>query len=1037
MKISEKISRFFAKRSVRAGLVFSLVAAISGTVTYFMMPNFISGDATYTPNDSDDGDLPDEMSSVDHFASKLIETTGVEGKLDLSVVFPDKDEDENTNNVIKIDDADLRIAIPSTSNIGFDFAGTINYNDWNETSMDKATMHVNLADKNAYIDMWGAKIAYLDTEYKSLIGELIAIFSDSVVKVPDSVYDLLDKLGGDSSSGDSGSGLGSLTDTTIEWDLVTEGDTQNEYQLDIDLEGTIITLHLFSDKDYNLTRVYAKDIKYEGITINVDFVTEINENALGSIRALTPTDKENYTSLMGLKGVIRKVGSTIAKERFNLDMDLKINHSSESVDENINVALDGSFDIDGKEYIADLALSNGSDDSYSQNLGIAYLTNNDDSNAYLNYNDITKASMNLLTLEAMLERMQNDGNSQDMSYLAKLFDFVFDSEVVKAIQKGRYEIIADEVEKIEVSANKIIAKVKLDKVGLGSNSLVTLTFDGTSGAPIANVSISGVKAKDFSLEGNIDVITYRQDSFSAKGYYKMEHLPDIYDQISDLVNEKQASLSLNGSILNQDNLGVSLIGGASFDANVKEGTGSIKLEQLSSNYTKNHIFTLDVNEQKALFNYNDYDKKDEYAGLNGFISISNINDLVEFIQDLSGEDSFNKRFGGIFSSLQEDSANTIINDVLDGKYASLISSKILNKCDISTSGIDMVINGELFALDSDIEIVIAFKDTQKVEEGKTDEIIRNIESVTLKDFAISDMKINLTLTLNKYDAKLSSLDESLDYIDFSSVTNLAECALNTASRLDTYHLKGDMSVILWTADIISLDIDLYISLEEEGMKIYGVLDNIPLIPAVNNDTWLFGDHGEDASFYRSVSFYYDEENIYLHGVNPFGIFEAEDDEGIKTSYDLTEMQDYKYDTSYFEKTDNIINFMLKDVVNLQSRLLNKIDMNGLSLPESKKALATEKLLNTFAYDADELKWNLSLDLGGLLENDFLKTLDLTFGANSSNYLTSLELALTVFAGVKIQLLGDFSLENVGKDTFPTESFNAYVNEHINDEVSAK
>ncbi len=1048
MKATEKISKFFEKKSVRSGLIFTLIAGISGTITYFAFPNFIQGDAEDSPiiDNSEDNDGPSE-SSVDKFASKLIETTGIEGQLDLSVSFPDKDGDDSTMNTITLNDANLKFAMPSTSNIGLDIEGTINYNDWNTENLEKATTHINYVDGNAYIDFWGGKIAYLDTEYKSLIGELISIFSDSVIKIPDSVYDFLDKMMGDdssddsSSSGDSTSGMSDLAGTKMDWTLVNDGENSKEYKLDVELSGTIISLNLFSDGDYNLTRVVAKDLKFGDVTINLDLDASVSEDALGSIRSSIPTDYQNYTSLLGLKGIIRKVGNAVTKERFGLDMSLNLTHSESDFSEDMLVTLGGNFDIGSGNYLANLDLSNAADNSYSQKLNVAYLNENDQNNAYVNYNNVTKLSTNLVTLEALLGKMKNDGNSQDMSYLAKIFDFVFDSELVKAVQNGRYELIADEVEKIEISSNKVVLKVKLDKVGFGDDSQITITFDGTKNAPISEITLSGIKAKNFSLEGSIKVNPFSSISFDSTGYYKVEHLPDMFDQVSDLVNSKQAKLKVEGSLLDENNYGLSFNGGTSFDANLKSGTGSIVLSQITSEYTKNHLFTMDVDEKQAIFNYNDNDKKEEYAGLNGSISISNITDLVGLIKSLTGEESFKNRFGGIFSSLESGATTTIINDVINGKYANLLSAKILNSCAISSSEANISINGELFGLENDINIVIAFADTVKPvtdEEGNvTNDVVRNIKSVSLKDFLLSGKTINLTVSLEEFDNKLASLDKDVAYTDFSSVTTLAEYFLNTATELNTYHLTSSLSVVLWTADIITIDADLYISIEESATKVYGTLSNIPLIPAVNNDTWLFGDHGEDASYYRDVEFYLDGENVYVHGVNPFGTFEAEGENGDIETYDFTEIQDYKYETSYFNKTDNIIHFLLKDVINMQDRLLNKVNTNGISLPTNKSALATEKLFKDFTFDNENKQWDLSLDLGGLLGNDFLKGLDLTITGTPEKYLNDISLSLTIFAGVKIEINANATLENIGKNDFPADKFSSYISAHENDALTSK
>ena len=133
--------------------------------------------------------------------------------------------------------------------------------------------------------------------------------------------------------------------------------------------------------------------------------------------------------------------------------------------------------------------------------------------------------------------------------------------------------------------------------------------------------------------------------------------------------------------------------------------------------------------------------------------------------------------------------------------------------------------------------------------------------------------------------------------------------------------------------------------------------------------------------------------------------------------------------SYFKKTDNILSFVLKDVVNLQPRLLEKVQKNDLSLPESKQALATEKLLQSFAYAADTRSWDITMDLGGLLSNDFLKTLTVQLGTTTDEYLQSVCANLLIFAGVRIELNAAITLEDIGQDSFPTDAFDTYLSAH--------
>lgn len=1028
MKFS--LAKFLQKRSVRAALIFTMVGGVSGVVTYYALPTLQKSGVDNTIPIPDDDNVGPTMTSTDKFVSKLTATTGIEGTLNFSMSFPDKDEDAATANKISITNADLRVAIPSTKNIGFDFQGTINYNDWNDATLKKATAHINFCDRNAYINVWGAKLAYLDTEYHSLVGELISIFGDSAVKVPDSVYDLFDKLGGDGSTSTS-SDASSLADTSIAWNVVSETDAGKEFQCTIGLGDTNLVLNLDCDNDYNLTRVYADNLQYQDMTFTVDFKTQVNDAALTTIRGLIPSDSANYVSLMGLKGIMRKVGRAVAKERFNLGLAMNLTHGSGDDIEKAYVSLNGSADIASKNYLFDLKASDEELGTAQglQDIKVAYVTENDDSTAYLNYNDMAKASMKLVTLEALAERIKNQNGTTDNAALEKTFSAIFDSDIVTAVRKGRYEKIAEDVSEITTNSEYITVTMNLNRFGLGTDAKAVITLEGASDKPVASIVVSGIALKDFGCDITLNVQSYKEQKLaSTDGYYQMDHLPDVYDQVESLVQSKQATLSLAGSVLDANQYGISLDGGLTIDGGNKAVSGALTLNQVNANYTKKHAFKVDVDESNGYFNYNDADKAATETGLNGKIAISSINDMVELVKTLSGEDEVKTRFSRLITPFTSTATPSILNDIMNGKYFGLLSAKILKSCTLATSGATFVVNGTLFGLDSDLTFVLAYEDkTTTTDDGTT---IRLLKSLSLQNFVFKEKTINFTVTLSAYDAKLSRLDKTATYQDFSSVNLLLKYLANTVTKLTTYHFAASVNVVLWTADIINIDADVYLSLADDGsMKVYGSLRNIPLIPAVNNDTWLTGEHGDDASFYRSVDFYYDEKAVYVHGLNPFGKFEATNDDGTTTTYDFTETQDAKYAPSYFEKTDNILSFVLKDVVNLQPRLLEKVQKNGVSLPENKQALATEKLLQSFTYTDTSHTWDITMDLGGLLSNDFLKTLTLQLGATSEEYLQSISANLLIYAGVRIELNAAITLEDIGQDSFPTDTFSTYITAH--------
>ena len=1026
------LAKFLQKRGVRASLIFTMAAGVSGVVTYYALPMIQNSDTkSSVVLPPDDPEVP-RMTSTDKFVSKLTATTGIEGTLDFSMSFPDKDNDASTVNQITVTGATLKMAIPSLKNIGFDFQGTVNYNNWNEAALQKATTHINFCDRNAYIDLWGAKLAYLDTEYHSLVGELIAIFGDSVVKIPDSVYEFIDQLGGEGADSSADS---SLADTSIEWNVLKESEESSEFQCTIGLGDTDFVLNLDCDKDYNLTRVYANQIQYQDTVFSLDFKTQVNDGELTAIRNLIPTDSANYVSLMGLKGIMRKVGRAVAKERLNADLTMNLTHGSGETLENAFVSLKGSADIASQNYRFDLQASDEELGTAKglQSLQFAYVTENQDSTAYINYNDMAKASMKLVTLEALAERVKNQNGATDNAALEKTFSTIFDSDIIKDIRNGRYEKLAEDIGEITVANESITVEVKLNRFGLGKDAKATIALEGAGDKPVASIEVSGIALKDFGCHLTFNVEPYKAlTPLSTGGFYQMDHLPDIYDQVKEIAQNKQATLGLDGSVMDANQYGISFDGDLSIDGAKKAGSGAVVLNQKNANYTKQHAFKVDVYDANGYFNYNDANATENEPGLNGKIAISSINDMVELVKTLSGEETVKTRLSRLVFSFSSVTTPSLLNDIMNGKYFGLLSAKILKSCTLSSSGATFVINGALFGLDTDLPFALIYEDKTSATQDQEGNpvIVRQLKSLSLQDFAFKGKTIRFTLSFKTYDAKLSRLDKTATYQDFSSLNLLLKSLANTATKLTTYHFAASMSVTLWTADIIDIDADIYLSLAEDGgIKVFGSLRNIPLIPAVNNDTWLTGEHGDGGSFYRSVDFYYDQKAVYTHGVNPFGTFEATNDDGSVSTYDFTETQDTKYTPSYFKKTDNILSFVLKDVVNLQPRLLEKVQKNDLSLPESKQALATEKLLQSFAYAADTRSWDITMDLGGLLSNDFLKTLTVQLGTTTDEYLQSVCANLLIFAGVRIELNAAITLEDIGQDSFPTDAFDTYLSAH--------
>ena len=79
------LAKFLQKRGVRASLIFTMAAGVSGVVTYYALPMIQKSDTkSSVVLPPDDPEVP-RMTSTDKFVSKLTATTGIEGTLDFSM----------------------------------------------------------------------------------------------------------------------------------------------------------------------------------------------------------------------------------------------------------------------------------------------------------------------------------------------------------------------------------------------------------------------------------------------------------------------------------------------------------------------------------------------------------------------------------------------------------------------------------------------------------------------------------------------------------------------------------------------------------------------------------------------------------------------------------------------------------------------------------------------------------------------------------------------------------------------------------------
>lgn len=1043
------MSALLAKRAIGGTLAFLVTGAVAGCVTYTVAPIISSG--------GDSGNTvisTQERTPVDKFVSSINSMSGINGKLDLSLSFPNEKDANKADSLITVENADLLFA-SNDDGVGFDFNGALVYNDWdkNADDSDKFVTHINYSDKDAYFQFWGGKFCYKDAEYDDLLSEFIGIFGPDAVKIPNELYDLLGGLLGSDSEESAESGSSLMGDFSMSWKEVSSSDSGYTFSLGLTLGDTLdTTLYFNSDANYNLTRVMTADkynsendpLEVSGLKVSLDLKAEVEENILTTISNKI-ADKENYTSLYSMKSLLRKVGVAVNKERFIASLDMSMTHTSDAgVKNSASLDLDGSFDFKNEKFGADISLLNNGDKTVSQDLKLAYLPSVDkeDHTGYLDYAGVLKAKMNLVTMEALLNRITDSTSGSESIQMDKIIDEAFDGDLLKSIREGHYEAIAKHISLLNISSEHISFSLYLNDLNLGDDAKIDFVMDANeSGNPIAEIDISGVSFQGFAL----DSFSLKVDSYSAShevkvvdaDYNSLDRLPDVYDQVSSIVDVKEAKVNISASVLDGDKNGIVVSGDTAFNADKKVGTMKMIAKENKVD-AKQHQVILDLDENAAKFNYDDASKHTaEHIGLAGKLSISSVTDIIDLVTNFTGDDTFNNRFGSLFDSLGDLTTETIIDQVMDGKYAVLISQHYLKSCVWTDDSVSFTINGEILGI-NDLTLKLTFEDKSVAAEDETAKSVRNLKSVSLVDFEMNGNTINASLVLSSSGdveipaatfANLSSIADEQFY-DFSSVSLLTEYLLNTATYLTDYHLQARFKVVLWTADVIDINADLYIKLDEDNkMSMYAKLSDIPVIQAVNSPYFI------PSKGNRTVEFYYDGNDIHTHSYVPFGTYSYIDEEGVSdtVNYDIDAKTKHENVPEYFSDTKNLMGFLLQDVVGLTDGLYEKLDFSTGSSDISFDAssLAFEDMLSDFSYSKTDKKWDLSLDLGALLGNDFLKSFDLSLGHKADksgvyDMLSDLSFSLSVFAGVKVELIGSVNLLGIGESNFPTDSFNSYI-----------
>ena len=350
------------------------------------------------------------------------------------------------------------------------------------------------------------------------------------------------------------------------------------------------------------------------------------------------------------------------------------------------------------------------------------------------------------------------------------------------------------------------------------------------------------------------------------------------------------------------------------------------------------------------------------------------------------------------------------------------------------AGIEIVVGGSLLGLDSDIKVRINFKSDNDGDD-------RRIDSLEIVDLTFGGKNINFNIGLKDYDDnKVSPINTNAQFMDLSSISVLLELGINT-TKLNYYHLTADANVntLLGVVNIDISDINVYIYVDGEHVKIYGKLGSVPLIVAVSKD-YEVTVPGAGKEMYSEFTFETYDENDPNREDGVGGYFHIKRTVIKHHWIKADEYTRYHYKTTSKNFMDNIVQYLLGDLIGIKDSLIEQI--GNISSDDGEKAAGNFTNLFTstgFKYSVSGTgnntvkRFDIGVNLNEVTGVDALKTLELTLKSkriDGVDYLHQLNAALVVKALVSINVSLNATVANLGSSetwSVANSAFNAINN----------
>lgn len=713
------------------------------------------------------------------------------------------------------------------------------------------------------------------------------------------------------------------------------------------------------------------DANLHAIPLNerAENITEGNANVGGWVGISNATEVIKYVTELDnetIKSTIDQIKDIIDNKQAGLGYDINVyKNNNELV---FNIKGDVDLDLSDLENLENVKVNfNGNmtntneDKSLDSDIAIKLY----EGTVYFDYNDQLKFAYSINDIKDLVTIIKDKIANNSTTDLTGVLNSILPSNgdttsapIISIIKEGNYLSLINYYKNAYKDNNGTLTLV-FDGALIGNDDAdisISLTA-GHNG--ISNITINGLYALGYTLDCSIDVESYTDFNMSEEeisGYTNLKYINNMFDQIYELIHEKEFKITLNGNVnLGKGNLAIN---GTSYVALSDEEDIGIADLTITDTSNKTHNIKLDVDRKKTgenalersdvAFIYNN--------NLKGKFNLGSLNESFNLIKELASDG--NPLLDKIKGLLTRDTTQNTLSKVMNGEPEAILYDNTLDSIthgtkDDGTHYYDIQINGNLFKKDTDLEvspihILINMDNTNK------------FTGITLIG-SINGYSLDITAGISKEESNPSTwnrihVDNS--FFDFSDMKTLINYLFNTATYKD-FTLSGNVHVDIPVLSDIDLALSAKIHIDQDNnTEAVVVIDNIPQLSVLGSlinaseDTWdhrTFTMHLTDDEVTLFVDYYSRSSKGGLEKVGS-GLF---DYEWVNHYYHTHTYKTVKLTMEQF--TNDIAYYLVNFGIGIKADTFmgTNLDMRQISQNSTEKDIDLSKLLTKYVYRAND------------------------------------------------------------------------------------